>query len=131
MKNIEKLTQHITQHGTKGILIHTIPKTNNWLICKKIAENLWSLSLENPMGYTTYNLGTVTDEQHTALWIELIKYKAKEIQKNKLANELKETINNFLKSNQNIKTQNTKIKNKNKIIKELREKIINFNLTHI
>ena len=71
MKNIEKLANHIAKNGPDGMLVHTIPGTSNWIICQKIDEDKWMLTLADPMGDVTFNLGTVSDKDHTALWIEI------------------------------------------------------------
>jgi len=96
MKNIERLSNHITKNGTDGMMIHTIPGTNNWVICQKMEEDKWMLTLADPMGNTTYNLGTVSDKDHIALWVEItrmgIENKTSQI---KQVNELKRTIQNF------------------------------------
>ena len=97
MKNIERLSQDITKNGAKGILIHTIPGTNNWLICKKIGKNQWNLSIENPLGNTTYNLGTATTKQHTKLWMQLVNMEIeKKISQIMLIKKLKNNMQNLL-----------------------------------
>lgn len=73
MRNIQRLANHISKHGAGGLMVHTIYGTPNWILCQKIEKDKWLLSLENPMGNVTYNLGTVTNDQHAALWTELIK----------------------------------------------------------
>lgn len=102
MKNVERLARHITKNGSESILVHTIPGTSNWIICQKIETNKWTLSLCNPMGNVTYNLGTVTDAQHLELWSQLF---TKEIEKKAsqllMAKSLKETIRHFIKHYEN------------------------------
>jgi hypothetical protein len=84
MNNIERLAKHITKYGKESILIHTIPGTPNWIVCQYIGNDNWSLTLIQPLGNVTYNLGIVSNEQHLQLWKELviteIKNKIKEIQ---------------------------------------------------
>lgn len=92
MKNIERLTNHITKYGEKGLIVHTIYGTSNWIIGQKIEKDKWILSLENPMGNTSYNLGIVSNKQHAALWTELIRTEIeKKAAKIRLANELKKS----------------------------------------
>lgn len=102
MKNVDRLAKYITQNGSNGILIHTIPGTQNWIIAQKINEDSWMLTLGDPMGNVTYNVGTVTDKQHTALWRHLVQI---EIESRKsqvlLAKELREIIHRFIKSYEN------------------------------
>ncbi|HEY4507116.1 MAG TPA: hypothetical protein VJH71_03125 [Candidatus Paceibacterota bacterium] len=94
MTNIDKLALHVTKYGEKGILIHTIPKTSNWLVCQKINANEWVITLLNPMGNVTYNLGTITTEQHLNLWQELTRLEIEErVSQIKMAKELKKGIN--------------------------------------
>ena len=68
MRNIEKIARLITVHGASNMLIHSIPKSQEWIVCQKIEQNKWVLTLCNPMGTTTYNLGTVSNEEHLNLW---------------------------------------------------------------
>jgi len=103
MKNIDKIAQHITKHGTKDILIHAILGTKNWIVCQKIKQDNWLVTLLDPMGNTTYNLGILTENQHIGLWKEIImeelEHKANQIL---LAKELKKN-SGLLKSNENKK----------------------------
>ena len=99
MRNIDRIAKFVTKHGTGGILIHTIPGTSNWLVCQKMEINKWLVTLCNPMGFVTYNLGTVSDNQHIQLWEELV---IMEIEKKTsqilAARELKNKIHQFLKT---------------------------------
>ena len=98
--NIDRLARHITKNGPNGILIHTVPKTNNWIICQKIAINKWLMTLCNPGGNVTYNLGTVNDAQHLQLWAEITKMEIEEKTKQiLLAKELKNKIFEWLPEN--------------------------------
>ena len=98
MKNIDRLAKHITASGPNGILIHTIPKTNNWIVAQKIEIDKWLLTLMNPMGNVTFNLGAVTNAQHIELWEELIQMKIEnKVSQILLRKELKDKINNFIK----------------------------------
>jgi hypothetical protein len=72
MNNIEKLAEYMSINGEKSILIHTIPGTPHWIVCQK-RDELWELTLMQPMGNITYNLGTVNNEQHKNLWLQLIR----------------------------------------------------------
>ena len=84
MKNVDKLAQFIAKNGADGILLHTIPGTNYWVICEKVDADKWNLTMGNPMGEVLHSLGTVTNEQHIAIWMELVKIeieaKAKELE---------------------------------------------------
>ena len=94
MKNVDRLAKYITKNGPNGILIHTVPETNNWIVCQKIEIDKWLMTLMNPMGNVTFNLGTVNDAQHLQLWAEITKMEIE--QKTKqilLAKELKDKIN--------------------------------------
>ena len=119
MKNVDRLARHITKYGSANIMIHTIPKTSNWLVCSKIEKNKWALTLCNPMGNVTYNLGIATDQQHLALWEQLtrlaIETQAKQIL---LAKQLKDHINKVIKNYDNhykkfIKKENSRHQSKN------------------
>lgn len=98
MKNIDRIAKYVTKNGTNGIMIHTVPKTQNWIMAQKIEIDKWLITLLNPMGNVSYNLGIVNEEQHVQLWTELtraeIETKVAQIQ---LARELKNKINQFLK----------------------------------
>jgi hypothetical protein len=72
MKNIDRLTLLIAKNGAKNLLIHGIPGTSNWLLCQKIEKEKWVIALCDPMGNTTFNLGTITEAEHLALWKEII-----------------------------------------------------------
>lgn len=99
MKNVDRIAKHVTKNGTKGILIHTIPGSSAWLVCQKIDENTWSITLGDPMGNVTYNLGIVSDAQHLVLWNALTKKQIENNESNfKKAKELKQFVFNFLKS---------------------------------
>ena len=101
MKNIDRLINNITKYGEKGLMIHTIYGTSNWIISQKIEQNKWLLSLENPMGNTSYNLGIITGKQYTKLWKELIKDEIEKKASNiKQANELRNKVNYFIKNHE-------------------------------
>ena len=114
MKNIDRLTQHITKYGIEGNMIHSIPNTNNWIVAQKIEINKWALILMNPMGNVSYNLGTVTDEEHVKLWNLItrmeIENKASQIM---MAKNLREEIKNFIKSYEKTYKNFIKIEEKN------------------
>lgn len=102
MKNIERLTKYITKNGGKDLLIHVIPGTSNWLICQKIEEDKWALTLGNPMGNVTYNVGTVSNDQHLALWMELTKIEIdRKANLIRAAEETRQQIKHFLASKRN------------------------------
>lgn len=98
MKNIDRLARYVTKNGTDGLLIHTIAGTKNWIVAEKIELNKWVLTLLNPMGNITYNLGMVSNGEHIKLWEEItkweIEYKTSQTQ---LAKDLRKKIYNFLK----------------------------------
>lgn len=99
MKNIDRLAKYITKYGTDGILVHTIPGTSNWIVCSKIEIDKWTLTMCNPMGNVTYNLGTVNKREHLQLWSELIRMEI-EIKTSQIlmARELKNKIQNITKN---------------------------------
>lgn len=98
MKNIDRLARYVTKNGSESILIHTIPGTGNWVIAQKIEKDKWSLTLSNPMGNVTYNLGTVTNDQHLELWMEIVNMKIeRKVSQIRLANELKDKVYKFIK----------------------------------
>ena len=72
MTNIEKLAKLIAKNGGESILIHTIPGTPHWIICEKISEDKWYLTLCDPMKTSMYNLGIISQENHLRLWKELV-----------------------------------------------------------
>ena len=120
MKNIERLANHITKYGEEGLIVHTIYGTSNWIIGQKIEKDKWSLSLENPMGNVTYNLGTVSEDQHAALWTELIRTEIEKKASNiRTANELRNKVNYFIKTHE----KNYKNFLKKKITKQGRSKL--------
>ena len=130
MKNVERLARHITKSGAENILVYTIPGTSNWIICQKIEKDKWALTLCNPMGNVTYNLGTVTDAQHLELWSQLI---TMEIEKKTsqllMANNLRKTIHHFIKHYENtykkfIKKETNIITKEKKISPQIYKKFI-------
>ena len=72
MRNIDRFTRLIEKDGASNLLVHSIPGTSQWLICQKIDKEKWVIALCNPMGNTTFNLGTITESEHLALWQEII-----------------------------------------------------------
>lgn len=98
MKNIDRLARHIAKTGAENILVHTIPGTQNWIVCQKIGDDEWALTLSNPEGNVTYSLGTVNNANHLRLWTELVKL---EIEKHSsailLSKDLKQLVHNYLK----------------------------------
>ena len=78
MINVDRIAQAIAINGANGIIIHTIPNSQNWLVCIKRAENKWEVTMCNPMGKTWLELKTITDKQHGDLLKELIKAEIKE-----------------------------------------------------
>ena len=73
MRNIEKLAQYVLKHGSESIIVHTIPSTSNWIICQKIDKDKWTVVLCNPMGSVMHNVGSITNQEHINLWMELVK----------------------------------------------------------
>ena len=122
MKNVDRLAKYITKNGPNGILIHTVPRTNNWIICQKIAIDKWLMTLCNPGGNVTFNLGTVNDAQHLQLWAEITKMEIEnKTSQILLRKELKDKIHNFKKQYEqnfenfiNITTDKEKSKNHRK-----------------
>ena len=98
MRNIERLARCIIKNGSKNILVHTIHGTKNWLIAEKFEPDKWLLTMCNPMGVVTFNLGVVSDREHLGLWAELVKMEIEQKASQMLqARELKNKINQFLK----------------------------------
>ena len=98
MTNIDRITRHIAKNGAENMLIHTLPNTNIWIVAEKIEVNKWVLSMGNPMGNVTYNLGEVTDQQHLNLWQELFRAEINaKISQIERAKQLKKVIYNFNK----------------------------------
>jgi len=98
MTNVDRLAKHIAKNGAENVMIHTIPGTSNWIICQKIEEDKWLLTMGAPMGNVTYNLGTVTNNQHLQLWEELTRLEVeKKGSQVMLANQLRDKIYNFKK----------------------------------
>lgn len=99
MKNIDKIARLITKHGAGNLLIHSLPGTKYWMLCEKISCTQWLVSFCDPMGYSVYNLGIISNKQHVDLWMELVRreinIKAAAIT---VAKELRQCIRNFLKS---------------------------------
>jgi hypothetical protein len=97
MKNIDRITKELTKEGAENVLIHSIHGTPNWLLCRKIDQNDWLMTLCNPAKNVLYNLGTVTSEQHIRLWKQLMALEiTNKISQIKLAQELKSQIKYFL-----------------------------------
>ena len=117
MKNIDRLAKKILKNGTNSTLIHTIPGTANWLICEKDKDGLWYLTVANPMGNVFYNIGTVNDSQHLALWESLVNVRIETaISQLRMVKQLKTEVEYFLKRN------TTKIKKLLKINQKTNEK---------
>lgn len=72
MKNIERFAKHIAKNGPDSILAHDIPETGNWIVCQKIENDKWELTLCNSTGSVAYPLGFTDDESHLALWNQLV-----------------------------------------------------------
>lgn len=102
MKNIDRIAQLVTKHGATNVLVHSIPKSQEWIICQKVEENKWILTLCNPMKNITYNLGMVSNEEHLNLWQELMHLEiGLKISAIKRAQEIRRIIRNFLKRTNN------------------------------
>jgi hypothetical protein len=120
MKNIDRLTRAITIDKGRGILIHTVYGTKNWIVAEKIEIDKWILTLMDPMGSVTFQLGTVSNKEHLSLWHELIMAEIeKKTSQIAMAKELKRKVYNFKKRWQTYK-KFTRINNNhlNKIIYE-------------
>lgn len=98
MRNVDRLSKFITKHGSKSILIHTIPKTGTWIVAEKTTENSWFLRLMNPLGNVSYSVGIVSAENYLKIWKDItrceIESQGTQIQQ---AKEMRKLINNFLK----------------------------------
>ncbi len=104
MRNIDRITKYITKYGEEGTIIHTIPKSGTWIIAQKIEDTKWALGMCKPMGNVMYNLGVISEKNHLALWKEIVLMEVEtkateEIQ----AKQLRDKINNFIKTNQQYK----------------------------
>ncbi len=98
MKNVERLNEYIKKEGPDSILIHSIPNSQNWLVCQKTAENLWTLILMNPMNTTLFYLGECNDAQHIEIWTRLTKIEiGNKISQIVLAERLKTKVKLFIK----------------------------------
>lgn len=104
MKNIERITKYITKHGAKSIIIHSIPEKSIWITAQKIEKDQWALTMCNPMGNVTYNLGIISDKNHLALWKEITQMKIEKGATEQIqAEKLRNNIQHFLKRNQRYK----------------------------
>lgn len=71
MNNLERLTSHISKHGAKNLMVHTVFGTSNWVIAQKIVDDKWEITIGSPLSVDTYQLGTVTDEEIGTLWLQI------------------------------------------------------------
>lgn len=94
MNNAERILTSITKNKNKNILIHTIPKSHNWLVAEKISPQEWLLTLCNPEGNTAFNIGIVNKSIHLQIWEDITQYTINE--KVKYISKLK-LYKNFLK----------------------------------
>ena len=114
MRNIDRLSKIVTKEGADGIMIHTLAGTRNWIVAQKIEINKWLITLLNPMGNVTYNLGTVNESEHLLLWQELTKAEIEnKLTQITIAKELKKKIQYFLKNYDQTYKKITKINEKN------------------
>ena len=98
-RNIDRIAQLVIKNGGKNILIHTIPRTQNWIVAQKIEEDKWSLTLCDPMKNVTFNLGVVSDEQHVKLWRDITEMEIENKTNNiKAARQLRGMVKNFINS---------------------------------
>ena len=118
MKNVERLARYVKKNGPEDILIHTIPQTGNWVICQKVENNKWSLSLEQPMGNVKYNLGHVTTKEHLELWKEITTMQIET--KVSTINQIKGVIKNFKRNH--IKLYNNLLKKHTNKLKKKKSK---------
>lgn len=127
MKNIDRLAKYITKYGSETLMVHTIKGTGQWLIAQKIEDDKWLISIEDPMGNATFNLGTVTDAQHYRLWMQLtIREVNSKLSQMKIIQELRKVVNNFLKVENykkitDIKTNELRTHRSSKITNRLRK----------
>jgi len=77
MINVERIAQAIAINEANGIIIHTIPSSQNWLVCTKIEKDRWKVKMCNPLGKTWVELETITNNQHENLLEKLTKAKIK------------------------------------------------------
>lgn len=77
MRNIEQLAKDLAKNGAENIIVHTVPGSSNWIICSKVGEDRWIVTIGNPMGSVKYDIGVINNKEHLKLWIELIKAEIK------------------------------------------------------
>ena len=96
MNNAERLAKDIITKQTKGIIIHTIPRTNYWFTCQKITQKEWFITLLHPDKRIQYQLGIITEENRLNIWEALTKAELKDkISQNNIATKYKQIIRNF------------------------------------
>lgn len=100
MNNVQRLAKHLAQTGAENLLIHSIHGTQTWIVCEKIGDDNWVLTLMEPEKNTSYNLGTVTEAQHLTLWYQLIarevESRAKAIATFRRAAEFRSIVKKFI-----------------------------------
>jgi hypothetical protein len=72
--NIETIADYITKKGNENIKIHTIPKTNLWLVAERKKENLIKMYVCNPTKTTRRLVSdNITKKEYEKVWVELLK----------------------------------------------------------
>ena len=100
MKNVDRIAQIIKKTGGSNMLIHSIPGNPGWLICQKITNDTWQITMGDPLSNVSYNLGIVSHAQHKSLWQELINQEINNrMSLLKQAQHTKKYIKNFVKRN--------------------------------
>jgi hypothetical protein len=104
MTNANRIAKYISKTGGKGLLVHTIPGRGTWLMCTKIDEDYWSITMGEPTDNVFYNLGVISADQHLSLWNELTNLEINnKVSLLKQAKETKRHIRNFIKSRKTYK----------------------------
>ena len=117
MKNIDRLTKHVAKNGAENMLIHSVPETGNWVVAEKTETSNWLLSLINPMGNITYNLGLVSQEEHLDLWQEITRMEVESKGNQRIqAKELKQKLYKFIAKNNNEFKMFIKVHGRNKLL---------------
>jgi len=96
MKNIEKIARIILDKKPKNLLIHTIPNTPHWMLCERIEQDKWLLTICNPERNVIHELGIVNTENHLKIWEGLIKMELETKMIHLIARKQKQFIRNFI-----------------------------------
>lgn len=70
--NLERLSDFVSRHGAKSLLIYTVPGTSLWLVAQ-VKKPGWKISVCYP-NQTKMRLVSehISDQDHLILWQELI-----------------------------------------------------------